>query len=73
METAAVTSAEHRTPSGGARLVLTIIGSAVLAGLGILGTFYWLLTFRWIFFASLAPLILGAYLFFTRATGPDHA
>jgi len=69
----AVASVGHRTRPSGALLVLTIVGSAVLAGAGMLGTFYWLITFRWLYFLSLAPLIVGAYLLFTRATGVDHA
>jgi hypothetical protein len=61
------------TRSSGALLVLTIVGSAILAGAGLLGTFYWLITLRWLYFLSLGPLIVGAYLLFTRATGVEHA
>jgi hypothetical protein len=49
------------------------IGTALLCGVGLLGMAYWLLTFNWLYFASLIPLIGGAYLLFTRVTGPDHA
>jgi len=69
----ALTSPGHARRSPGALLVLTIVGSAILAGAGLLGTFYWLITFRWLYFLSLGPLIVGAYLLFTRATGVDHA
>lgn len=65
-------TAGSHTPSG-ATLVLTIIGAAVLSGIGIMGMIYWLVTFRWILFLSVIPVVLGAYLLFTRATGPDHA
>ena len=68
-----VSSAQHAGHAPGARLVLTIVGAAVLSGIGLLGIFYWLITFRWLYFLSLAPLIVGAYLLFTRATGVDHA
>jgi hypothetical protein len=54
-------------------LVLTVIGAAVLCGLGLFGTFYWLLTFNWLFFPSVGVLMIGAYLLFTRVTGTDHA
>jgi len=57
----------HRTP------VLTIVGSSVLSGIGLLGMAYWLVTLRWLYFASVVPLVVGAYLLFTRATGPDRA
>ncbi len=72
------TPAVAHTTSGeryGARTVLMTIGIAILAGVGLLGTAYWLvyLPFHWVYFLSFAPLILGAYLLFTRATGPDHA
>jgi len=73
MEASAVAPVRHEKGPHGAYLVLTIIGCSVLAGVGLLGTFYWLLTQRWLYFLSLAPLIVGAYLLFTRATGPDHA
>jgi hypothetical protein len=73
MHAPTVSSATPHAEASGAMTALTIVGSAVLAGVGMLGTFYWLITLRWLYFASLAPLILGAYLLFTRATGPDRA
>jgi hypothetical protein len=73
MASHAVASPAHTTAPGGAKLTLSIIGSSVLAGAGLFGTFYWLLTQKWLWFLSLAPLIVGAYLLFTRATGVDHA
>ena len=47
--------------------------SAVLCGVGIFGTAYWLVTQNWFLFASLIPLVIGAYMLFTRGTGPDRA
>jgi len=47
--------------------------SAVLAGIGLFGMAYWLVTFNWLYFASVIPLVLGAYMLFTRGTGPDRA
>ncbi len=74
MDARANASVAHANGSdGGALFVLTVIGSALLAGLGIMGMVYWLVTLRWLFFLSVIPLIVGAYLFFTRATGPDRA
>jgi len=73
METPSTARAAHLAASTRPATVLAIVGSAVLAGVGLLGTMYWLLTQRWLYFASLAPLVAGAYLLFTRATGPDRA
>lgn len=50
-----------------------VIGSAVLVGVGLTGMAYWLITFHWILLASVIPLVSGGLLFFTKATGPDHA
>lgn len=50
-----------------------VVGAAVLVGIGLMGMAYWLITFRWVFFASLIPLVGGALLLFSRLTGPDHA
>ena len=72
METTAVATGGR--PEAPASLsVLTTVGSSVLAGVGLFGVIYWLITFRWLYFASLAPLAVGAYLLFTRATGPERA
>jgi len=50
-----------------------LILSAVLVGVGLSGMAYWLVTFEWLYFASVIPLVLGAYMLFTRGTGPDRA
>jgi hypothetical protein len=63
----------HEVAGGDRFLVLTVIGAAILCGLGLLGIFYWLLTFDWIYFPSTGVLMIGAYLLFTRVTGTDHA
>ncbi len=63
-------------PSHGARtrsVVPFVIFAAILCGVGLFGMSFWLVTLDWVYFASLIPLILGAYLLFTRGTGPDHA
>lgn len=73
MEAPAVAAANAHEEGSPALLVLTIVGASVLCGLGLLAVSYWLITFRWLYFAGLAPLAVGAYLLFTRATGPDHA
>ena len=73
MQSASATSGAHQAASGGAKQTLAIVGSAVLCGIGLLGVAYWLITLRWLYFASLVPLTLGAFLLFTRATGVDHA
>lgn len=73
VDASAVAPVQHERRSSEAISVPMIVGSAVLAGVGIMGMIYWLVTFNWLFFASVIPLSGGAYLFFTRATGPDHA
>jgi hypothetical protein len=50
-----------------------LVLSAVLCGIGLAGMAYWLVTFNWLYFAALIPLVLGAYMLFTRGTGPDRA
>jgi fatty acid desaturase len=50
-----------------------VIAVALMCGVGLVGVSYWLLTQNWWFFAALLPLIGGAYLLFTRVTGPDRA
>ncbi len=50
-----------------------VIVAALLCGLGLLGIFYWLYTFNFLYFPSILVLAGGAYLLFTRASGPDHA
>ncbi len=56
-----------------ARTALFTIGAALLIGLGLMGVAYWLVTQSWLDFLGLVPLALGAYLLFTRGTGPDRA
>ncbi len=64
----------HAAAQTGSVSVPTVIGIAVLIGAGLFGTAYWLITdFSWLWFASLGAVVLGAYLLFTRGTGPDHA
>lgn len=55
------------------RATLVIIAAAILCGVGITGMVYWLITFQWVYFAFVIFLAAGALLFFTQATGPDHA
>ncbi len=50
-----------------------VVLSAVLCGVGLFGMAYWFVTGNWLWFATLAALIVGAYLLFTRGTGPDRA
>jgi len=50
-----------------------LVLSAVLCGVGLFGMAMFLVTFKWLFFAALIPLVLGAYMLFTRGTGPDRA
>jgi len=47
--------------------------STLLCGVGLFGMALYLVTFDWLFFAAVIPLVVGAYMLFTRGTGPDHA
>jgi hypothetical protein len=60
-------------PSENSLSIPFLVVSALLIGVGLFGVAYWLVTFEWIYFASLVPLILGAYMLFTRGTGSDRA
>lgn len=57
----------------GARSVAAIIGAALLVGIGLASVAYWIITGKWIFFAGLLSLAVGAVLLFSRLTGPDRA
>ncbi len=63
----------HAAHSAGRVSIPLTIGAALLCGVGIFGTFYWLYTFDWLYFPSVLAIALGCYLLFTRITGPDHA
>lgn len=73
MEASPTATAHGAHKGAGARLVLTTIGSTVLAIGGLTVLFYWVFTFRWLYFLGVIPFGIGAWLLFTRATGPDHA
>jgi hypothetical protein len=53
--------------------VPAVIAIALLCGVGLVGVAYWLVTQNWLYFAALVPLIGGAFLLFTRLSGPDRA
>jgi hypothetical protein len=64
----------HESHSVAASLsVPYLVLSAVLCGVGLFGMALFLVTFSWAFFAALIPLVVGAYMLFTRGTGPDRA
>jgi hypothetical protein len=65
-------SAASAHPGGSVSIPLTI-AAAVLSGLGLWLIAYWLITFHWIYFVGVPILAVGAYLLFTRVTGPDRA
>ena len=64
----------HESVSAAASLsVPYLVLSAVLCGVGLFGMALFLVTFDWVVFASVIPLAVGAYMLFTRGTGPDRA
>ena len=50
-----------------------LILAAILCGVGLFGMALWLVTFNWLYFASLLSLLGGAVMLFTRRTGSDRA
>jgi len=68
-----VAESSHSEEDAGRVSVPLVIVVSLLCGVGLIGVSYWLLTQNWLFFAALIPLIGGAYLLFTRVTGPDRA
>jgi hypothetical protein len=68
-----VAEGSHAEESAERVSVPLVIAAALLCGVGLIGVSYWLVTQNWLLFASLIPLIGGAYLLFTRVTGPDRA
>jgi hypothetical protein len=53
--------------------VAWVIAAAVICGLGLLGVWWWLETFDWLFFPSLFLVIGGALMFMNDRAGLDHA
>jgi hypothetical protein len=68
-----VAEGSHSEESAERVSVPIVIAVSLLCGVGVFGVAYWLYTYNWLYFASLIPLIGGAYLLFTRLTGPDRA
>jgi Na+/proline symporter len=62
-----------RSPTESSISVPFLVLASVLIGLGLAGMAYWLVTFQWLYFASVIPTVLGGYMLFTRGTGPDRA
>lgn len=62
-----------QTRAGHSLSVPFLVVAALLIGVGLFGMAYWLVTFQWVYFASVIPTALGAYMLFTRGTGPDRA
>ncbi|HTT14830.1 MAG TPA: hypothetical protein VMG81_03505 [Thermoplasmata archaeon] len=50
-----------------------VIGAALLCGLGLFALAYWLITFSWLYFAGVIPVIVGALMLFNPRAGWDHA
>jgi len=64
----------HESSSAVAPLSIPyLVLSSVLCGVGLFGMALFLVTFNWLYFTALIALVLGAYMLFTRGTGPDHA
>ena len=62
----------HTSVEGSLSIPFLVLAS-VLIGAGLAGMAYWLVTFQWLYFASVIPTALGGYMLFTRGTGPDRA
>ena len=64
---------QEEAPAANTVSVPFLVLSSILVGVGLAGMAYWLVTFDWLYFASVIALALGAYMLFTRGTGPDRA
>lgn len=73
MDRAAVALATSSAEDAGPLSSLTVVGSSILAGVGLFGVIYWLVTLHWFYFASVVPLGMGTYLLLSRAIGPEGA
>lgn len=60
-------------PTSGGVSLSVLIGAVALIGVGLFGVTFWLVTQSWLDFLAVVPLVIGAYLLFTRGTGPDRA
>lgn len=50
-----------------------VIAAALVAALGLFSLLYWVITFQWIFFLGVAPMTLGALMFFHPKMGSNRA
>ena len=50
-----------------------VVVAALLAGLGLWSLLTWLMTFNWLYFAGIAPMLAGALMLFHRLAGSDRA
>jgi hypothetical protein len=50
-----------------------VVLASVLCGLGLVGVWWWLETFDWLFFPSIVLVIGGAMMFLSDRAGLDHA
>ncbi len=65
--------APHRNESPGHLSIAYLLAAVALIGVGLFGITLWLVTQSWLDFAAVLPLVFGAYMLFTRGTGPDRA
>ncbi len=64
----------HAEAEGSRWYVLGVIAGAVLVGVGLTGMAYWIYSgFHWLYLGSVAPLLAGGLILFSRLSGPDHA
>ncbi len=50
-----------------------LVCAAILCGVGLFGMAYLLVSFNFLYFLSLIPLVSGAVMLFMPRTGPDHS
>jgi len=50
-----------------------LVLAAILIGVGLAGMAYFLVTFQWIYFASVILVVTGGLMLFTPRAGPDRA
>jgi hypothetical protein len=50
-----------------------VVAASVICGLGLVGVWWWVTTFDWLFFPSIFLVIGGAMMFLNDRAGLDHA
>ncbi|MCI4347355.1 MAG: hypothetical protein L3J97_01885 [Thermoplasmata archaeon] len=73
MSAVATSSAAPSAPIRNSISIPYVVGASVLAGLGLLALQLWIITFEWIYFLGVLPVLFGALMLFHRYAGSNSA